>query len=110
MVRVDYLAGLDRQLGYRGDDRFVLFYYDESADGLVWKDSAGYGFGSWIHFDLKIESLIQTLGWQTSQVVLLMDRTLKQAFLVQSNSSFSWNSIRVNKALSSVNSHQLAVA
>jgi hypothetical protein len=109
MVRVDHLSGLDRQLGYRGEDRFVLFYYDESADGLVWKDRHQYGFGSWIFFDQKVEPLLQSLAWHTHQVVLLMDRALKQAFLVKQNSSVRWNGILIGKALSPF-AHELAVA
>ncbi len=109
MVRVDHLSGLDRKLGYRGEDRFVLFYYDESADGLVWKDTRGYGFGSWLLFDLNIDPARRLLNWQVDRVVLLIDRTLKQAFLAKLGSLPKWNSISIGKS-SSNNNFELAVA
>ena len=51
---------LDRSLGYVGDDRFVMFYYEPRGEEVVWEDGHTYGFGAggWCAF----EDLVAPLG------------------------------------------------
>ena len=51
---------LDRSLGYVGDDRFVIFYYEPRGEEVVWEDGHTYGFGAggWCAF----EDLVAPLG------------------------------------------------
>lgn len=51
---------LDRSLGYVGDDRFVIFYYEPRGEEVVWEDGHTYGFGAggWRAF----EDLVAPLG------------------------------------------------
>jgi hypothetical protein len=35
---------MDQKLGYHGKDRFVLFYYEQRGDEVMWRDSHSYGF------------------------------------------------------------------
>jgi hypothetical protein len=51
---------LDRRLGYVGDDRFVIFYYEPRGEEVVWEDGHTYGFGAggWCAF----EDLVAPLG------------------------------------------------
>jgi hypothetical protein len=51
---------LDRSLGYVGDDRFVVFYYEPRGEEVVWEDGHTYGFGAggWCAF----EDLVAPLG------------------------------------------------
>jgi hypothetical protein len=43
---------LDQMLGYRGKDRFVIYYYEPRGEEVVWRDSRSYGFatGAWSTF------------------------------------------------------------
>lgn len=35
--------GIERALGYSGQDRFVLFYYDPQSQQVIWRDGRSYG-------------------------------------------------------------------
>jgi len=37
--------GIDFRLGYSGDSRFVLFYYDPWSEAVAWDDGRSHGFG-----------------------------------------------------------------
>jgi hypothetical protein len=37
--------GIEQQLGYRGQERFVLFYYDPRSQRMMWRDSRSCGAG-----------------------------------------------------------------
>src|ERR1700722_11365307 len=43
---------MDRMLGYRGQDRFFVFYHEPRAEEVLWRDSHSYGFvtGAWSTF------------------------------------------------------------
>jgi hypothetical protein len=81
------LGRLDRQLGYFGEARYCMFYFDQCADGLMWMDGHGYGFGSgaWRAFADRVEPLAPrygvTLGRsQDGGGVLLIDRREARAY------------------------------
>jgi hypothetical protein len=40
------MRGIDRKLGYLGDRRFVLFYYETQGQEVIWRDDQSYGFGA----------------------------------------------------------------
>src|SRR4051812_30829568 len=46
------VRGMDQKLGYRGRDRFVLFYYEHRGEEVIWRDTRSYGFatGAWCVF------------------------------------------------------------
>jgi hypothetical protein len=83
--------GLGRKLGYRGEQRFVLFYYEPRGDEVMWKDGRSYGFGQggWCVFLQHIMPLADRyevdLGSSTASGthVLLVDRELELAYFVQ---------------------------
>lgn len=68
-------ARLDRQLGYFGDARYCLFYFDHQVEGVVWKDGRSYGFGAgaWRPFDEHIVPLAEMHGADSSHA-LIIDR------------------------------------
>jgi hypothetical protein len=55
---------IDRQLGYFGQDRFVMFYYEPRGAEVVWTDSqsCGFGTGAWRVFLDEIEPLARRDG------------------------------------------------
>lgn len=55
---------LDRRLGYCGDDRFVLFYYEPRGEEVMWMDSRrhGFGLGGWRIFLEDIAPLAARYG------------------------------------------------
>jgi hypothetical protein len=55
---------LDRALGYRGTDRFVLFYYEPRGQEVMWQDAHSYGFaiGGWQLFLDQIAPLMDRYG------------------------------------------------
>lgn len=68
-------ARLDRQLGYFGDARYCLFYFDDQTEGVVWKDGRSYGFGAgaWRPFDEHIAPLAHEHG-ASADHALIIDR------------------------------------
>ena len=81
--------GLDRQLGYFGNARYCLFYFDPRAESAVWNDGRSYGFGlgSWRAFGDCVEPLAQrygvTLGGgRSGGSVLVIDRRDRSAYFV----------------------------
>lgn len=78
---------LERQLGYFGNARLCLFYFDAQADGVMWKDgrSQGFGSGAWKAFGEHIEPLARQYGVSLSSqrgagCVLLVDRETRTAY------------------------------
>ncbi|HET6251636.1 MAG TPA: hypothetical protein VFE47_28380 [Tepidisphaeraceae bacterium] len=76
------LGRIDQELGYRGEDRFVLFYYDSARREVRWRDSRSCGAGrmGWPPPFAGIEAHARhwgiTLGNvnETGDHVLLVDR------------------------------------
>lgn len=56
--------GIDRHLGYHGDGRFVLFYYEPRGEEVMWNDGTSYGFaaGGWRVYLEDIEPLGERYG------------------------------------------------
>ena len=40
------VRGMDQKLGYHGNDRFVLFYYEPRGEEVIWRDSHSCGFST----------------------------------------------------------------
>lgn len=82
---------VDRKLGYLGDARFVMFYYEPRGDEVIWRDDRSYGFGAgaWCFFTDKIAPLAEryhvNLGNSISQgeEALLIDRVKRQAYFAK---------------------------
>ena len=53
-----------RQLGYFGQDRFVMFYFEPRGGEVVWTDTrtCGFGTGAWQVFLDEIEPLARQHG------------------------------------------------
>lgn len=79
---------MDRMLGYRGTDRFVIFYHEPRAQEVLWRDSHSYGFatGAWSTFIDEVAPVAQhygvNVGCDGSRAthVLLVDRTERRAY------------------------------
>ncbi len=79
---------MDQMLGYRGQDRFVLFYYEPRGEEVVWRDSRSYGFatGAWSTFVDEVAPVAEhynvDVGCQgvPGKHVLLIDRSTRRAF------------------------------
>jgi hypothetical protein len=58
-------AGLDRRLGYFGEARFVMFYYEPRGEEVLWNDGRSYGFasGAWCMFTERIIPLAVRHGF-----------------------------------------------
>lgn len=82
---------VDRKLGYFGDARFVMFYYEPRGEEVIWRDSCSYGFaaGAWCFFDDEIAPVAKTyhvnLGSSQSQgrEALIIDRLKRQAYFAE---------------------------
>lgn len=82
---------IDRQLGYFGDARFVLFYYEPRGEEVIWKDGRSYGFGTgaWDTFFREIAPLAESHGVRVGdnasagKDVLLVDRVRRSAYFAQ---------------------------
>ncbi len=82
---------IDRKLGYFGNDRYVLFYYEPRGDEVIWKDGRSYGFatGAWCTFNDQIAPLANAyrvdLGNAESpgKHALFIDRQTKQAYFAE---------------------------
>jgi hypothetical protein len=77
-----------RQLGYFGQDRFVMFYFEPRGDEVMWTDSrsCGFGTGAWQVFLDQIEPLARRHGMNLGstnlkgQHALLIDRLSSEAY------------------------------
>ena len=79
---------MDQMLGYRGKDRFVIFYYEPRAEEVVWRDSHSYGLvtGAWSTFMDEVAPVAGhyevNVGCEGSPPthVLLIDRLERRAY------------------------------
>jgi hypothetical protein len=79
---------MDRMLGYRGQDRFVIFYHEPRAQEVLWRDSHSYGFatGAWSTFMDDVAPVADhyhvNVGCQATPAthVLLIDRSDRKAY------------------------------
>jgi hypothetical protein len=77
-----------RQLGYFGQDRFVMFYFEPRGGEVVWTDSrsCGFGTGAWQVFLDEIEPVARLHGVNIGsaesrgQHGLIIDREWGQAY------------------------------
>lgn len=82
------LQQFDRQLGYFGQDRFVLFYFEPRGGEVLWIDSrsSGFGTGAWRVFFDEVEPLARRQGadFGTDEAqgphALVLDRVFGQAY------------------------------
>lgn len=82
---------VDRRLGYKGDRRFVYFYYEPETQSVVWNDGESYGFAAkaWGIFKELISPLGRryrvNLGRDESAKthVLLIDRLRQSSYFVE---------------------------
>jgi hypothetical protein len=87
--------GIDRQLGYRGERRFVLFYFEPRGEEIIWQDcdSYGFGLGGWRAFMDRIEPLLEQYNVSIGDLrshgrhALIVDRMLGQAYLTPRKSA-----------------------
>ena len=78
----------ERELGYFGQDRFVMFYYEPRGQDVIWVDgrSSGFGTGGWRCFLDDIEPLARRHGVDVGDVnrpgrhALVVDRQFGQAY------------------------------
>lgn len=85
------LAWIDRKLGYFGNDRFVLFYYEPRGEEVVWKDGRSYGFGTgaWCAFHEQIAPLFNRYAADLGKCeapddhALVIDRQTRRAYFAQ---------------------------
>jgi hypothetical protein len=76
------LGSIDQELGYCGDDRFVLFYYEPTRQEVRWRDSrsSGAGCAGWPPPFAGIEARARNWGIslgnfkEAGDHVLLVDR------------------------------------
>jgi hypothetical protein len=81
----------DRELGYFGQDRFVMFYYEPRGQDVIWVDarSSGFGTGGWRCFLDEIEPLARRHGVDAGNVnsrgrhALVVDREIGQAYFAE---------------------------
>src|SRR6185437_10268692 len=79
---------MDRMLGYRGQDRFVIFYHEPRAQEVLWRDSHSYGFatGAWSTFMDDVapvaDHYLVNVGCNATPAthVLLIDRAERKAY------------------------------
>ena len=84
---------IDRRLGYRGERRFVMFYFEPRGQEMIWQDTDSYGFGlgGWRTFMDHVEPLAELYGVSIGNLrdhgdhALIIDRLLNQAYLVPRN-------------------------
>ena len=83
--------GLDRRLGYVGDERFVIFYYEPRGEEVVWDDGHTYGFGAggWCAFEDVVAPLGRRYGADlgnevsAGRDVLVLDRLRGMAYFAE---------------------------
>ncbi|MGE5609935.1 MAG: hypothetical protein ACM359_11825 [Bacillota bacterium] len=91
MLKKSLHPWVDRKLGYFGDARFVMFYYEPRGEEVIWRDSHSYGFaaGAWCFFSDEIAPLAESyhvnLGSSQSQgrEALIIDRLQRQAYFAE---------------------------
>jgi hypothetical protein len=82
---------MDEMLGYRGPDRFVLFYYEPRGEEVLWRDSASYGFatGAWSTFLVEVAPVAEHYNVDVgcngvpARHVLLIDRRDRRAYFAE---------------------------
>ena len=82
---------MDEMLGYRGPDRFVLFYYEPRGEEVLWRDSASYGFatGAWSTFLSEVGPVAEHYNVDVgcngipARDVLLIDRRDRRAYFAE---------------------------
>ena len=85
------VQGMDQKLGYHGQDRFVIFYYEPRGEEVIWRDSRSYGFatGAGQLFIDELEPVADhhkvDVGGEGSPCthVLLIDRVDRRAYFVE---------------------------
>ncbi len=89
LLRSPIVASLDRQLGYFGAARFVIFTYDARTESVLWNDgeSSGYGSGAWRPYVDHVEPLARqleiNLTGKSGSYVLLIDRSAQKAYFTR---------------------------
>ena len=81
---------MDQMLGYRGQDRFVVFYHEPRAEEVLWRDSHSYGFvtGAWATFMDEVAPVANhykvDVGCNGTPAthVLLIDRLERRGYFV----------------------------
>lgn len=89
------LPGVERKLGYFGQARFVLFYYEPRGEEVLWKDSWSYGFGTgaWAYFMDQVVPLARRYGVDlgssegSGSEVLIIDRFNGRAYFADRKSA-----------------------
>ena len=82
---------MDQMLGYRGPDRFVLFYYEPRGEEVLWRDSASYGFatGAWSTFLTEVGPVADHYNVDVgchgvpAREVLLVDRRDRRSYFAE---------------------------
>ena len=82
---------MDQMLGYRGSDRYVLFYYEPRGEEVLWRDSHSYGFatGAWSTFLGEVGPVAEHYGVNVGGLeiqgthVLLVDRSQRRAYFAR---------------------------
>jgi hypothetical protein len=82
-------AEIDRRLGYRGEERYVIFYYEPRGQEIIWQDCRSYGFalGGWRTFMRHVEPVMETFDVSIGNAeshgrhVLVVDRLLGIAYV-----------------------------
>ena len=85
------VQGMDQKLGYHGQDRFVIFYYEPRGEEVIWRDSRSYGFatGAGQLFIDELEPVAELHnvdvggGGSPGTHVLLIDRVDRRAYFVE---------------------------
>jgi len=87
------VRGIDQKLGYHGNDRFVLFYYEPRGEEVIWRDSHSSGFSTGVG-QLFIDELSPVAdlhqvdlgaGGSPGAHVLLTDRAARRTYFVERN-------------------------
>jgi len=89
---------MDEMLGYRGPDRFVMFYYEPRGEEVVWRDSASYGFatGAWSTFLTEVGPVADHYQADVgcngvpAREVLLVDRRDRRAYFAERNEAIQF--------------------
>ena len=92
-IRLDEpsLPAIHRQLGYFGEARYVVFYYETRGEEVVWNDGTSFGFGSggWDLFSSRVGPLAKQYDVNVGATgddrthVLLIDRRDGTAFFAE---------------------------
>lgn len=92
------VRGMDQKLGYPGQERFVVFYYEARGEEVVWRDTRSYAFatGAWEVFLDEVAPLAKLYGvdlgcnGQSVKHVLLIDRGNVRAYFVPKNDAIDF--------------------